>query len=198
MLAGLAQRAHARLAAWSSTQTLFEIDLARDPAYREAYFVLGSEAFKAGRLAEAKNRLHPLLAMDARFEGTAGYLNWLSLAELACLTDLGLQDFAGILEREARWGREFPALAGAPTIRICGAQARDGLGRAAQAVEIYVAVANELGASAPPPMFLAIARDFAVLGRRNEALHWLARARAAGDPALLAPLQELERAIGPP
>ena len=160
--------------------------------------MLGSEAFKAGRLAEAKHRIDPLLAMDARFEGSAGYLNWLSLAELACMTDLGRDDFAGILEREARWSREFPALASAPTIRICGAQARDGLGRPAQAVEIYIAVANELGGDAPPPMFLAIARDLAVLGRRDEALQWMARARAVGDPALLAPLQELERAIGPP
>jgi tetratricopeptide (TPR) repeat protein len=198
VLAGLAERTHARLPAWSSTQKLFELDLARDPAYREAYFVLGSEAFRAGRFAEAGDRIAPLLAMDARFDASAGYLNWLSLAELACLTGLGRQDFAGILDLETRWLRDFPALARAPTVRICAAQARDGLGRTAQALEGYLSVANELGAGTPPPLFLAIARDLAVLGRRAEALEWLARARAGADAALLGPLQALETALRQP
>jgi hypothetical protein len=197
VLTGLAERTLSRLPAWSSTQTLFETDLARDPAYREAYFVLGSEAFRAGRFAEAGDRIAPLLAMDARFDGTAGYLNWLSLAEVACLSGLGRQDYAGILDLETRWLRDFPALARAPTFRICAAQARDGLGRTAQALEGYLSVANELGANTPPPLFLAIARNLAVLGRRAEALPWLARARtfAGADPALRGQLQALESAL---
>jgi tetratricopeptide (TPR) repeat protein len=198
-LALLAQRTHARIPSWSSTQTLFETDLAGDPAYREAYFVLGARAFQAGRYAEASDLIAPLLAQDARFEGTAGYLNWLSVAELACLAGLGRQDFAGVLDLEARWLREFPALARAPTVRICAAQARDGLGRTAQALAVYLEVANELGATAPPGLLLAIARDLALLDRRDEARSWLARARTAAraDAALLAQLHALESALAP-
>jgi tetratricopeptide (TPR) repeat protein len=196
VLVGIGERTHARLPDWSSTQKLFEADLARDPSYREAYFVLGDEAFRAGRFAEASQRIAPLLAMDARFEGTTGYLNWLSVAELACLASLGRQDFAGILALETRWQREFPALAQAPTFRLCAGQARDGLGRTEEALAVYVGVANELGASAPPPLFLAIARDLAVLGRREEALRWLARARAGADAALLVQVQGLATALG--
>ena len=198
VLAGLAERTRARLPAWSSTQTLFETDLARDPAYREAYFVLGAKAFQAGRHAEASERIAPLLAQDARFEGTAGYLNWLSVAELACLAGLGRQDFAAVLDLEARWLRDFPALARAPTFRICAAQARDGLGRTAQALAGYLEVAGELGAAAPAGLLLAIARDLASLGRPDEARPWLARARvsAGADPALLGQLQALESALG--
>ena len=124
LLVGLAERTRARLPAWSSTQTLFETDLAREPAFREAYFMLGVKAAEAGRFAEAGERIAPLLSNDPRFQGTAGYLNWLSLAELACLTSLGRQDFEGVLALETRWQREFPALTRAPSFRICAAQAR--------------------------------------------------------------------------
>jgi hypothetical protein len=198
-LAVLAQRTHARIPDWSSTQRLFETDLAGDPAFREAYFVLGARALQAGRFAEASERIAPLLAQDARFEGTSGYLNWLSLAELACLADLGRQDFAAVLDLESRWLREFPALARAPTVRICAAQARDGLGRTEQALAVYLEVAGELGAAAPPGLPLAIARDLALLGRRDEARPWLSRARAAAgaDAALLRQLHALESALGP-
>jgi len=198
LLAGLAERTRARLPAWSSTQALFETDLARDPAYREGYFMLGAKALEAGRYAEASRRIAPLLANDPRFDGTAGYLNWLSLAELACLADLGRQDFAGILELEARWLREFPALARAPTLRICAAQAHDGLGRTQQALEGYLGVAGELGDATPPGLFVVIARDLVSLGRTGEARPWLVRARAAAgaDPALLGQIQALESGLG--
>ena len=181
MLVGLAERTRARLPAWSSTETLFEIDLAREPAFREAYFMLGVKAAEAGRFAEAGERIAPLLSNDARFQGSAGYLNWLSLAELACLSSLGGQDFEGVLALEARWQREFPALTRAPSFRICAAQAREGLGRTAEALESYLAVAGELGDAAPTGLYLVIARDLASLGRGEEARPWLARARAAGS-----------------
>ena len=194
----LAQRTHARLPAWSSTETLFEIDLAREPAFREAYFMLGVKAAEAGRFAEASERIAPLLANDPRFQGSAGYLNWLSLAELACLTSLGRQDFEGVLALEARWQREFPAVTRAPSFRICAAQAREGLGRTAEALESYLAVAGELGAAAPTGLYVVIARDLAALGRGEEARPWLARARASApaDAAVLGQVQAIESALG--
>jgi hypothetical protein len=198
LLFGLAQRTHARLPAWSSTETLFKTDLERAPNFREGYFLLGVKAAEAGRFEEAGQRIAPLLSGDARFQGSAGYLNWLALADLACLTSLGRQDFQGVLDLEARWQREFPALTRAPSFRVCAGRARDGLGRTAEAVESYLSVANELGAAAPPGLFVAIARDLALLGRGEEARPWLARARAAapGDPAMLAQVQAIESALG--
>jgi tetratricopeptide (TPR) repeat protein len=185
-LAGLAGRTHLRLPEWSSTRALFESDVARDPAYREAYFVLGLKAFESGRFAEAEDWIDPLLEGDSRFDGTASYLNWLSLAELACNNKIRLQDFEGILALEARWRRDFVALARAPTFRICFALAHDGLGLTEEAVRIYLAVARELGSGAPPRLYLMIARDLAQLGRLDEARSWLAKARRFGshDPAL--------------
>lgn len=193
----LAERTRARLPDWSSTQALFETDLARAPNFREAYFMLGVKAAEAGRFAEASERIAPLLSSDARFQGSAGYLNWLSLAELACLSSLGGQDFAGVLALEARWQREFPALTRAPSFRVCAAQARDGLGRTAEAVESYLAVAGELGAAAPTGLYIAIARDLAALGRGEEARPWLARARASApaDAAVLGQVQAIESAL---
>jgi tetratricopeptide (TPR) repeat protein len=193
----LAERTRTRLPAWSSTETLFKIDLARAPNFREAYFMLGVKAAEAGRFAEASERIAPLLSNDARFQGTAGYLNWLSLAELACLSSLGRQDFADVLALEARWQRELPAVARAPGFRVCAAQARDGLGRTAEAVETYLAVAGELGAAAPTGLYIAIARDLAALGRGEEARPWLQRARdsAPADAAVLAQVQAIESAL---
>jgi hypothetical protein len=197
VLLGLAERTRARLPAWSSTQTLFEIDLARAPNFREAYFILGLKDAEAGRFAEASQRIAPLLSNDPRFQGSTGYLNWLSLAELACLSSLGSQDFAGVLALEARWQREFPALTRAPSFRVCAAQAREGLGRTAEALASYLSVANELGAAAPTGLYIVIARNLAALGRGQEAAPWLARARAAAptDPAVLGQLQAVESAI---
>jgi hypothetical protein len=199
-LFGLAQRTHARLPAWSSTERLFTTDLERAPNFREGYFLLGVKAAEAGRFDEASQRIAPLLSGDARFSGSAGYLNWLALADLACLTDLGRQDFQGVLDLEARWQREFPALTRAPSFRVCAGQAREGLGRTAEALESYLSVANELGAAAPVGLYVVIARDLAALGRGEEARPWLARVRAAAptDPAVLAQVQAIESAIGAP
>ena len=175
-----------RLPEWSSTHALFESDVARDPTYREAYLLLGVKAFETGRFAEAEDWINPLLEGDSRFDGTASYLNWLSLAELACHNKIRLKDFEGILALEARWRRDFVALARAPTFRICFALAHDGLGLTEEAVQIYLAVARELGSGAPPRLYLMIARDLAQLGRFDQARPWLAKARRFGshDPAL--------------
>jgi hypothetical protein len=124
----LAERTRARLRDWVSTRALFEADLAGDPRYREAYFVLALEALLRGRSEEAEARLAPLLEADPRFAGSASYLNWLSVADLACRTKLVRGDFQGILDLEARWHRSFAALAEAPAVRRCVGQAQEALG----------------------------------------------------------------------
>lgn len=189
----LAERTRARLPDWSSTRALFERDVARDPAYREGYFVLGAEAFREQRFEEAKRWTAPLLADDPRFEGTAGYLNWLSLAELACNNAIWLGDYEAVLALDARWRASFPALAAAPSFRICLGLAFDGQERHADALRTYLGVAQELGADAAPRLYLMIARDSIQVGRPAQARVWLEKARlgAAGDAALAREIEDV-------
>jgi len=193
MLVFLGERSHARIPDWSSTRRLFERDVTADPAYREAYFVLGAEALEEKRFGEAEKWIAPLLANDPRFEGNASYVNWLSLAAVACGARLGLGDYDGILELGERWKREFASLARTPTVRICLGRANDGLGRTRVALEIYQKVAVEFGAAAAPDLALLIARDLLELGRPKAARQWLAQARqvAAHDPSLLSEVRLL-------
>jgi len=197
LLAGLAERSWARLPAWRSTRTLFEGDVARDPAYREAYFVLALEAFEAGRFAEAEEWITPLLVRDGRFDGTASYLNWLSLAELACQNRLATRDFEAILALDEHWSRGFPTLARAPSFRICVAHAHDGLGDPASALGSYLEAARELGDAGPAPLPLWIARELVRLDRPEEARRWLERAGRAGDPVVRREARELAARLGP-
>jgi tetratricopeptide (TPR) repeat protein len=185
-LLGLAGRTRARLPDWRSTRALFEADLAGDPRYREAYFVLAVKALEEGRPADAEARLAPLLENDPRFAGSASYLNWLSVSDLACRTKLASGDFEGILALEERWRRGFAALAEAPAFRLCVGQAAEALGQPERAVEAYLAVAATLGDATPPALYLILARHFAAHGRPAQARSWLARAQRFGgrDPAI--------------
>jgi hypothetical protein len=199
-LLGLAERTRARLPDWRSTRALFEADLAADPRYREAYFVLAVEALQRGRPHEAEARLAPLLEDDARFAGSASYLNWLSVADAACRTKLARGDFQGILALAARWRRSFAALADSPAFRLCAGQAEEALGRPERAVEEYLAVAGALGDATPPALYAVLARHFAAHGKPAEARAWLARAQQFGrsDPALARELREIARSLEAP
>ena len=196
-LLGLAQRTRARILAWESTRTLFETDVARDPRQREAYFVLAVKALEAGRPEEAQTWLAPLLDDDARFAGSASYLNWLSVADLACRTKIAVGDFQGIVDLEARWRRSFAALAGAPVFRLCVGQAQQALGHPELAVEAYLAVARALGDATPPGLYAILARHFAHQGQREEARAWIDRAQRSGglDAAIARELRELARSL---
>ncbi len=193
VLLGLAERTRARLPDWASTRTLFEADLAGDPRYREAYFVLAVEALRRGRPDESEARLAPLLEDDPRFAASASYLNWLSVADLACRTRLARGDFPGILDLEARWRRSFVALAEAPSFRLCVGQAQEALGHPELAVEAYLAVAGALGEATPPALLVILARHFAAHGQPDQARAWLARAQRSGsrDPAIARDLREI-------
>lgn len=182
----LGQRTHARLPDWSSTRTLFETDVARDPRFREAYFLLGADRFAAGDFAGAERWLSPLLGGDARFAGSASYLNWLALCELVCGNELAQGDAEGALRLESWIGANLPAALEDPTLRLCLARARDAVGRTQEALALYVALARELGASAPPALPLWIAQGYARLGQVRVARAWLEQARhAAGADAAL-------------
>lgn len=81
LLGFLNQRTY-RLGDWESTQTLFERDVARDPAYGGGYSLLAADHSRQGRFDEAEARIAPLLNPDRRFDGTASYLNWLALVHV--------------------------------------------------------------------------------------------------------------------
>ncbi len=198
LLAGLAERTRSRLPDWRSTQALFETDLAGDPRYREAYFVLAVKALEAGRPEEAESRLAPLLDDDPRFSDSASYVNPPSVADLACRTKLARGDFRGVLDLEARWRRRLPALAQAPPILLCIGQAQESLGHPDRAVEAYLSVARQLGDATPPVLYVILARHFAHTGPPEQARAWLARAaRLAGDdPAIARELRRIERSLG--
>jgi tetratricopeptide (TPR) repeat protein len=193
LLAGLAQRTRARLPDWESTRTLFSRDVARDPAFREAYYLLAADHFFHGRYAQAEARLYLLLDPGPEFTGTSSYLNSLSVAELACQNKLGLRRYGEILALERKIALENAAVARVPSFRICLGQAHDGLRRTEEALDIYLSVAQQLGDGAPPRLFLMIARDEAQLGRRGRALEWLAKAQrfGAGDAALQQEMRSL-------
>ncbi len=203
LLVGLAQRTWARLPDWESTEALFEADVARDPAYREAYFLLGAEDFEAGRYPEASAHLWALvgallgLAPSDPFAGTAGYLNWIVVAELTCQNELALGRYRRVLQIEEKLRQENPAVTRGPNFQLCHGQAQDALGNTRAALRLYLSVARQLGAATPPALAFMIGRNHGQLGERREALEWLERAKAAsaGDPVLRRQIQAQRRQL---
>jgi tetratricopeptide (TPR) repeat protein len=199
LLALLAQRTSARIPEWESNLALFQREIARDPAYREGYFLVAVEHFQRGRLAEAERHLRTLLAEGPEFAGTASYSNPLSVHELACSTHLGLRHYEAVFALERKLRATHPAIARAPPIRTCVGQAHNALGHTRQAVDLFRGVAGELGPETPPPLYLMIARGYLRLGEAAEARKWLARGRAAavGDASLQRKLSQLGKRLPP-
>jgi hypothetical protein len=197
VLAFLAQRTSARIPEWSSNRSLFASEIARDPAFREAYFILGTELQRTGQLDQAATLLRSVLAEGPPFAGTASYLNPLSTHELLCGVELERQQYAAILELERQLASRQPALVRAPTLRACIGQAHDALGHTRIALGHYLGVSNELKNTAPPVLYVMIARNHLRLGDAAAAHPGVARARAAGgtDSSLLPQLQQLERLL---
>ena len=197
ILFGLAERTRARLPAWSSTQKLFETDLARDPAHREAYFLLGVKAAD-GRALRRGRREDRSAALERRSLPRQRGLRQLALPGGARLPlEPRPPEFRGRSRARSALAARDSRHPRAPSFRICTAQAREGLGRTAEALESYLAVAGELGPAAPTGLYIVIARDLASLGRGDEARTWLARARASApaDPAVLAQIQAIESTL---
>jgi len=197
VLALLAQRTNARIPEWSSNQSLFAAEIARDPAFREGYFIVASELQRAGQLDQAAAHLRTVLAEGPAFAGTASYLNPLSTHELLCSVELERREYAAIVELEQQLTRRQPGLLRAPTLRACIGQAHDALGHTQIALEHYLGVARELKNSAPPVLHIMIARNHLRLGQTRAARPWVVRARASSgaDPALGPQVQQLERLL---
>jgi tetratricopeptide (TPR) repeat protein len=198
LLLFLAQRTSARIPEWESNLTLFEHEIAREPAYREGYFLVAMELFARGRFEEADRHLRALRAAGPEFEGKASYSNPLSVHELACSTNLALGRYDAVLEFERGLRRTHPGVARAPSVRACVGQAHSALGHTSQALEVYRGVAEALGAETPPRLYVMIARNHFRLGEAAEARAWLRRARAAagGDPSLQSEIRRLADRIG--
>jgi len=196
-VAFLAQRTAHRIPDWESNLDLFQQEIARDPAYREAYFLVAVDLANRGRTAEAETRLRPLLTADPRFDGTAGYSNLLSVNELACSLAFTLRHYDDVLDLEQRLRREHPAVLKAAPLRTCIGQANNALGNTQRAVELFTGVANELGSTTPPLLYVMIARAYFRLGDTDSSQSWLERARAAAgsDPFLLQKIRKIERQL---
>jgi tetratricopeptide (TPR) repeat protein len=197
VLLGLAQRTRARLPDWESTEALFTADVARDPAYREAYFLLAAEDFEAGEYARAAAHLGALLGPGDAFAGTAGYLNWTVVAELACRNELALGRYERVDAIEEKLRREEPQATRVPGFQICQGQALDARGGTEAALQLYLAAARQLGPATPPALAFLIARNASQLGRRSEALDWIGRAEAGegADPALRRQIEQLAASL---
>jgi tetratricopeptide (TPR) repeat protein len=169
LIAFLAQRTSARIPEWESDLTLFQHEIAREPAYREGYFLVAAELFARGRFAEASLHLHTLLSEGPEFEGTASYSNPLSVHELACSTDLALGRYDAVLALEPELQRTHPTVARAASVRARIGQAHSALGHTRQALDLYRGVAEALGAETPPKLYVMIARSHLHLGEVDEA-----------------------------
>lgn len=191
----VAQRTHARLPLWESNLSLFQHEIAHDPAFREGYFLVAAELHGRGQYEEAAEHLRRVLAGGPAFEGTASYLNPLSTNEVLCTSLLALGRHAAIQELAKRLAVSDPFVARAPSVRACFGQALDLAGRPRDALAIYEGVSAELQNETPPMLYVMIARNYLRLGQTREALPWLARARASSsrDPALRTALDQLER-----
>jgi hypothetical protein len=120
----------------------------------------------------------PLLAPPERPPDHASYLNRLALAELACSNQLLLGRYEAAIADATRQG---PTITSVPTLRICLAQARRGLGRDSEALSDYQAAAQALGAATPGRVLLEIAKLEIAAGRRAAARSWIERASRAAD-----------------
>ena len=194
---GLGQRSWARTPDWRSTRSLFEVDVARDPAFREGRFHLANALFEAQRYAEADQQLRELLRAEVEPRATWSYVNDVGVYQLACANELAMHREAEVVRDAEELARSHPGLARVPALRACLAQAEEGLGRPEQALAIYESIAAGLSADPPPGMSLAMARVSARLGRRDEARRWLDTARRDGprEPGFDFQLQMVEKLL---
>jgi len=193
----LAGRTWIRTPDWRSTSSLFEVDVARDPAFREGRFHLASALFREQKYAQADEQLRELLLLEQAPRPTWDYLNEVGLYQLACANDIALHRELDVVRDAERLSRAHPSIASAPPVRACLAQAQEALGRNAEAAATYEAVVAALPGDPPAAVSLAMARVYAKLGRRDEARRWLATATRDGprEPAFDYQLRSVERLL---
>ena len=194
----LAERSWARAPAWRSSRALFEGDVARDPAFREGRHHLASDLFAEGRYAAAERQVRALLEEDPELSDRWSYVNRIGVEELACQIQLARQRPRRVLAQRRRLEAEQREVAELPSLRTCFASALDALDQDEAALELLLAVAEELPEEPPPRLSLMIANSYAKLRRPEEARAWLARAEASGirEPALDFELRRIRRSLG--
>jgi hypothetical protein len=171
----LGQRTWIRLPDWQSTADLFGSAVARDPDYREGHYLLAVDEFDRGLYAEAATRMQPLL--EGGSDDKTSYLNPLSSFELACASYLNVRDFESVLALDRLAAKQRSSARRVATFRTCVGQAKGALGDTETSQQIYLSVAKELGASAPPRLSVMIARNWIKLGQAAEARKALQTAR---------------------
>ena len=193
----LAQRSFVRTPDWRSTRALFEVDVARDPGFREGRFHLARALFEAQHHARADDQLRELLRQDVAQRATWSYVNRVGVHELACANDLALHREADVVRDAEELARVDPSLAAVPGLRACLAQAEEALGHPDRALAIYESIAAELPSDPPPVMSLGMARLYARAGRRDEAQRWLETARRDGprEPGFDLQLRAVEKLL---
>jgi hypothetical protein len=197
---GLAERSWRRQPAWHSTTSLFERDVAAEPRHREGRLNLVVAYAEQGRFDAAKPHVDVLLEQRAPTRWTS-YALEANLLETACLVNAALG--RDVDTRRAVAGDPPPANASAvwrmPGFYACYAQALLRLGRPGEALPLFEALQRGAAGAAGAHFALGAARSQAALGRRGEALAWLARippseAREAGLAGEVAQLRRsLER-----
>jgi hypothetical protein len=199
LLAFLSERTLTRLPGWASNLDLFEHEVARDPAYREGWFLIAVEQYQRGRLQQADHALTTLLDEGPEFAGTASYWNPLSVGELACTLHLALGEYDEVLEFERGFERRHPGATRAPPFKSCVGQAHIALGNIATGLARFEAIERELGPDTPPGLYLKIARANLLLGRPQASRAWIARALAGvgPDPVLRAKILRFEKSLPP-
>ena len=199
LLVFLSERTLARLPTWESNLGLFEYEIARDPAYREGWFLVAVEHYERGRLREANHALTTLLTDGPEFAGTASYWNPLSVSELACTLHLALREYNKVLELERELERRHPSVLRAAPLKTCIGQAHIALGEPAIGLAAFEAVERELGPDTPPGLYLKIARAHLLLGQTEATRAWIARALASVGPdyALRAKIVRFEKSLPP-
>ncbi len=199
LLVFLSERTLARLPTWESNLGLFEYEIARDPAYREGWFLVAVEHYERGRLREANHALTTLLTDGPEFAGTASYWNPLSVSELACTLHLALREYNEVLELERELERRHPSVLRAAPLKTCIGQAHIALGEPAIGLAAFEAVERELGPDTPPGLYLKIARAHLLLGQTEATRAWIARALASVGPdyALRAKIVRFEKSLPP-
>jgi tetratricopeptide (TPR) repeat protein len=197
LVLGLAQRTWVRTPDWRSTEALFRVDVARDPAYREGRFHLARAFVLQQRNGEAAAELALLREMSPERSGRWSYVNDVGVRELACATDVALGRNAEVIASFRELERSAPSAAEDPALRSCIALALEGAGQTEQASALYLRVVDSLAGEPPAAVSLAIARTQAKLGRRAEAQQWLDRARRDGPriPSFDFQLRQVEKLL---
>jgi hypothetical protein len=197
-LAFLAQRSFARQPAWASTRTLFERDVARDPAHREGRLHLSKSLSEAGLLDESERHVRVLIYEPPELASRSSFLREIEAYAHYCAL-LGRRGrHVAVIDFVTDTSARRPDLSRAPELRFCLADAQAALGEREAALAIYLSLAREVAAAPEPALALRVARLQVEAGRTGEANAWLGKLppQTQLDEGELAEYFRIRRLIG--